>query len=79
VMHPNPTSGNFQVNVRLSEEAPVTLSVWSLLTGRLVQQAAFEQHSSHQAHFDIRPLTPGLYVLRLDHEQGKEYIRFVVH
>jgi hypothetical protein len=30
-------------------------------------------------HVDLRPLTSGPYVLRLDHKRGHQFIRFVVH
>lgn len=76
---PNPNDGSFEVGVELAEESAVTLSVWRSENGVLVGKIGDEGADSYKMFFDLRPLSSGLYVLRLDHAKGKEYIRFIVH
>jgi len=79
VMYPNPNDGNFEVGVELAEEAPVTLSVWNSANGILIRKIDLAGSKVYKAEFDLRPLSFGTYVVRLDHQNGKEYLRFVVH
>lgn len=79
MLHPNPNDGKFDVTVELLEESQVIISVWSTVTSKMIGKISDNGHRSYVKSFDIRPLSPGIYVLRLDHARGKEYIRFVVH
>jgi hypothetical protein len=78
-LYPNPNFGVFDVNVKFSEESPITLSVWSLTTSLNMGTWRDSGRSSYQKHVDLRPLGSGTYVLRLDHAKGYKTIRFVVH
>jgi hypothetical protein len=78
-LHPNPTTGAFEVEVELLEESTVTLSVWNSPTGILIRQVQRNGQKLYRVSFDLRPLNSGTYVLRLDHAKGKEYIRFIVY
>jgi hypothetical protein len=78
-LHPNPTTGAFEVEVELLEESTVTLSVWNSPTGILIKQVQRNGKNLYVVPFDLRPLISGTYLLRLDHAKGKEYIRFIVY
>jgi hypothetical protein len=78
-VYPNPTDGAFEVGIELLEESRVTLSVWNSPTGILIKQVQHNGRKLYRVSFDLRPLSSGTYVLRLDHAKGKEYIRFVVY
>lgn len=78
-LFPNPNDGSFDVGIELAEEGPITLSVWRSENGALVGKLHEEGDHSYNLFFDLRPMSSGLYLLRLDHAKGKEYIRFIVH
>jgi hypothetical protein len=78
-LYPNPNNGSFDVGVELIEEMPITVSVWHSPSGLLIKQIQKRDDKLYTIHFDLRPLSTGTYVLRLDHEKGKRYIRFVVY
>lgn len=78
-LYPNPNNGAFHVGVELIEEMPITVSVWHSPSGILVKKVQKDGEKVYELYFDLRPLTSGTYVLRLDYENGKKYIRFVVN
>lgn len=77
-IYPNPNDGNFEVGIELLEESPIVLSVWNMVTSRLVGRVSDSSSTNYVKHVDFRPLSSGVYVLRLDYSKGKAYIRFVV-
>lgn len=79
ILHPNPNNGSFHVGIELSEETPITVSVWHAPTGLLIRQIQKSGDRLYQIYFDLRPLSSGTYILRLDYDKGKKYIRFVVN
>lgn len=78
-MYPNPTQGNFSVRVEIEESSPITLSVWSSLSGRVLKQVKLEGNETYNPDIIMDSLIPGAYVLRLDHAKGRKYIHFIVH
>jgi hypothetical protein len=78
-LYPNPTDGNFEVSVELAEESQITISVWNGGTSLLMGKVVDSGKKRYLTHFDLRPLSSGSYILRLDHKKGKEYIRFIAH
>ncbi|WP_221408868.1 T9SS type A sorting domain-containing protein [Ohtaekwangia koreensis] len=78
-LYPNPNNGSFHVGVELIREMPITVSVWHSPTGILIKQVQKSGDKQYEIYFDLKPLTSGTYVLRLDYENGKKYIRFVVN
>jgi hypothetical protein len=78
-LFPNPNDGSFDVGIELAEESDITLSVWSTITSLNVGIVKDRGNSKYLTHVDLRPLSSGTYVLRLDHAKGHESIRFIVH
>jgi hypothetical protein len=79
MLHPNPNDGAFEVEVELRDAGPILLSVWSSSTGMQLKQVARQGSASYIVPVDLRPLSAGTYILRLDHAEGKDYIRFIVY
>ncbi len=77
-LYPNPSAGNFQVLIELSQKEPVTLSVWNPVVGRTVAIHRADGDWVHHLSFELDHLGPGTYVLRLDYPQGSQYRRFVI-
>jgi hypothetical protein len=77
-LYPNPTDGEFEVNIELAETSEVVLSIWNLTTGHLLNKVSGVEKDHYKLLFDLRPLNPGVYTIRLDHAKGKQYIRFIV-
>jgi len=77
-LYPNPNDGAFHVGIELTEEMPITLSIWHAPTGVLIKQVQKSGDNQYTLYFDLKPLTSGTYVMRLDFEKGTKYIRFVV-
>jgi hypothetical protein len=78
-LYPNPNNGAFHVGIELTEEMPINVSVWHSPSDILIKKVQESGDKQYELYFDLRPLTSGTYVLRLDYETGKKYIRFVVH
>ncbi|MDH5379965.1 MAG: T9SS type A sorting domain-containing protein, partial [Cyclobacteriaceae bacterium] len=76
---PNPNNGSFDVEVELLEVSPIVMSVWNAGSATMVGKVQDSGSDSYYRHIDFRPLSPGVYILRLDHKNGKEYLRFIVH
>lgn len=79
VIYPNPTDGSFDVGVELADESAIVLSIWSSTKGILIDEVKDNDKKLYTIHFDLRPLASGSYVIRLDHAQGKSYVRFIVY
>jgi hypothetical protein len=77
-LYPNPNNGAFHVGIELTEEMPITVSIWHAPSGILIRQVQKSGNNQYTLYFDLKPVTSGTYVLRLDFEKGKKYIRFVV-
>jgi len=77
-LYANPNDGSFDVVVDLADVDDIMLSVWSSQTGALMGKVSEKGNASYSVHVDLRPLSAGAYVLRLDHGKGSSYLRFVV-
>jgi len=77
-VYANPNNGAFDVVVNLAKADDIMLSIWSGQTGSLVAKLAQRGNASYSVHVDLRPLSSGTYVLRLDHARGSSYLRFIV-
>jgi hypothetical protein len=77
-LYTNPNNGSFNVRIILQEESPVLLSIWSTVTNRFIGRVTDKGKKSYLKFVDLRPLSSGNYILRLDHARGSEYIRFNV-
>ncbi|WP_165823813.1 hypothetical protein [Pseudochryseolinea flava] len=77
-LHPNPNNGSFQVYVELAEKESATLSVWHS-SGRLIKTFPLEGNNVYAPFLNTGNLSPGAYILRLDHRKGNNYIRFIAH
>jgi hypothetical protein len=77
-LYPNPNNGVFDVVVEFIGESALTLTVWSVLTGKKLGHIKDSGKTSYLRHVDLRPLSAGSYTLRLDYKNGAKHKRFIV-
>lgn len=77
-VYANPNHGAFDVTVELASEDDILLSIWGAQTGAFIGKVSGEGSASYTMHIDLRPLSVGTYLIRLDHARGTSYLRFVV-
>lgn len=77
-LHPNPNDGAFEVTAEFAEASAVTVSIWNSPTGYMISKLQDNGKASYRWYFDLRPVSSGTYVVRLDHAMGRRYIRFIV-
>jgi hypothetical protein len=78
-LYPNPTNGDFDIYVEFTGEAPATVTVWDTSSGNLLRHINDSGKQMYRWHIDLRPVSSGVYVIRLDHSKGKRYLRFIVY
>jgi hypothetical protein len=78
-LYPVPNEGNFKVKVQLREESAIILSVSNILSGKQIYRITDSGQTTYEKDFNLAPLTAGPYTLRLDHQKGTKFIRFIVH
>lgn len=76
---PNPTQGNFTISLQFIEKTFATLSIWEVLTGKVVKQINLKEAEDFYVNVDLQPLPTGAYILRMDYRGGVKYLRFVVN
>jgi hypothetical protein len=79
ILHPNPNDGRFDVTIEFEAESHMVISIWNAVDLKLVGKISDEGKSMYNEQVDLRPLPAGHYLMRLDHDKGKEYIRFVIY
>jgi hypothetical protein len=78
-LHPNPNTGSFAVEVEFIEQSPITVTIWNIVSGTLVEKTSDDGHDHYKKQFDLNPISSGTYILRLDYKEGYRTIRFLVH
>ncbi|MEO0856936.1 MAG: T9SS type A sorting domain-containing protein, partial [Bacteroidota bacterium] len=69
--YPNPVAGDLQVSYTLPEASPVQLTVYDVLGREVaVLASAARTAGTWQAVWPTAAVAPGVYVLRLETEQG---------
>ncbi|RAJ73759.1 putative secreted protein (Por secretion system target) [Chitinophaga dinghuensis] len=68
---PNPTTGQFKVNVELSKEAPVTIRLIYFNDGNLMEMRTSPNAKNHEVPFSIGNLPQGTYLIGV--QADKEY------
>ncbi len=78
-LYANPNDGSFDVIIDLADTDDIMLSIWNSQTGSLVGKVPEKGSASYSVHVDLRPLSAGAYILRMDHARSSSYLRFIVH
>ncbi|MEL6631539.1 MAG: T9SS type A sorting domain-containing protein [Bacteroidota bacterium] len=68
-LYPNPSSGVFQLDVRLDGLSQLEVAVWDL-SGRTLWQQDMGQGIAWNQEMDLSYLTPGIYLLKIQTDQG---------
>jgi hypothetical protein len=77
-LFPNPNEGSFDVQVAYGKPNPVVLTMSNLLTARKIAEVRDFGKTDYLVHFDLRPLSAGMYDVCLDTGNGTRHLRFIV-
>lgn len=66
VVYPNPSDGQFTVKIALSEEAPVSIRIVSILSYGVVSEMDMEPSKEFSIDFDLFSQPSGVYMLMLE-------------
>ncbi|MCB9170246.1 MAG: T9SS type A sorting domain-containing protein [Flavobacteriales bacterium] len=76
---PNPSAGDVTISWELKQSSPIDLSILDL-QGRMVWNRSFPNatNGSFTVDHDVAHLSPGIYMVRLEHENGSRTERMVI-
>ncbi len=77
-LYPNPMQSQATMSLVLDSPANVTLSIWSMLNGKMIYRVDLSNQAEYELAFQQLSLEAGTYILRMDHPKGIRYIRFIV-
>lgn len=78
-LHPNPNTGSFELEVEFADASPITITIWSFVNSTLISKTQETGSAGYRKHFDLNPITSGMYLLRIDFKGGHRTVRFLVH
>lgn len=64
-VYPNPSSGHFKANIKLSEKADVELQLLSFANNQLIESRQEQNKNEYTLEFDHPELLSGIYILTL--------------
>ncbi len=78
-VYPNPNNGRFEVAITFGKATPVVVTLLDQMNSSVAYRRS-EQYGEHQyrLHIDARPLSAGIYTVRIDHREGSVYRRIIV-
>ena len=77
-LYPNPNNGTFVLAV--TAKSPESLQViLTDMTGRVIQQQAMFLEGQQQIEINMPGLSPGMYLVHLQGQNTRQYVRFVVN
>ncbi|MBW1295817.1 T9SS type A sorting domain-containing protein [Aquimarina litoralis] len=78
LMYPNPTKGNFTIELSFDKETPVDVKLFSIANNSLIYQYSDEQQTAYTIPFNLEGIVPtGLYFVLLETPE-KSYVRKIV-
>ncbi|MFD0962910.1 T9SS type A sorting domain-containing protein [Pseudofulvibacter geojedonensis] len=75
--HPNPSNGNFSVDVNLQETASISVRIYSLISNIPVDDRQVYGSSEYTFNYSLN-LASGLYVILLETPKGSEIRKIVI-
>ncbi|WP_081415662.1 T9SS type A sorting domain-containing protein [Aquimarina latercula] len=78
MMYPNPTRGNFTIELSFDKEIPIDVKLFSIANNSLIYQYSDEQQTEYTIPFNLEGTIPtGLYFILLETPE-KSYVRKIV-
>ncbi|MCX2682001.1 T9SS type A sorting domain-containing protein [Galbibacter sp. EGI 63066] len=77
MVYPNPTNGNFSVEIELSEVADLSLRMISLLTAEVSDKRSLINRDNYLEDYQV-VLPPGTYIILLETPKGNEVRRVII-
>lgn len=78
-VYPNPNEGEFEVDVRLNQESPITITIANAVTAKIIAVLRDEGSARYVKRVSLGSLQAGIYSLKLEHAFGTLFTRMVVH
>jgi hypothetical protein len=77
-VYPNPTNGNFTVQIILREDAEVNLKLFDLTYGKMVNEHTERGQSTYNINYSRNNLHKGAYILTLTADKEHRQIKIIV-
>ncbi|WP_299182371.1 T9SS type A sorting domain-containing protein [uncultured Aquimarina sp.] len=78
VMYPNPTRGNFTIELSFDKETPIAIKLFGIANNNLIYQHTDEQQTAYSIPFNLEGAIPsGIYFVLLETPE-KSYVRKII-
>ena len=78
IVFPNPTSGQFTADVKLSERGNIAIKIFSFANNQIVAETKDRGTDNYQIEFDISGNPPGVYAALLETPQGNTLRKIII-
>jgi hypothetical protein len=85
LIYPNPSAGNFSIDVNLANQENVSIQVFDVIGNKLIDfgpvklQAGIQSISSEQLNSDHLRLSPGLYMVKVKTDNQQQNTKIIVN
>jgi hypothetical protein len=76
-VYPNPVSGQFQIDLEMKKSSEVSFQVYNMLGQMVKNQVANLTTGSHQQSMNVSQLQKGMYILKIQTQEGSVSKTFV--
>ncbi|NJO70315.1 MAG: T9SS type A sorting domain-containing protein [Bacteroidetes bacterium] len=77
-IYPNPTEGEFQAEVNLSEDSDITLRLVSFGTGKTEAIRLLKGNHAYLESFNMTHVKPGIYLLNLQVKDEMRNLKVII-
>ncbi|MDH7448476.1 T9SS type A sorting domain-containing protein, partial [Aquimarina sp. 2201CG14-23] len=78
LMYPNPTKGNFTIELTFDKQTPIDIKLFSIANNSLLYQHQDQQQTEYSIPFNLEGILPsGIYFILLETPE-KSYVRKII-